>query len=557
MGLSSVYTSEISDSWRGMPCTYTVVGPWHVWVLGEVSGVDRYPETPLEPWPLPPAVPNRVNGHCAVIAWNDDERRWHVWTNRFGTMHVYYGCRGGRSALGTYSPAVAATVSASQLDWVGITAFFAFGFFPHDRTYNEEVRVLRPASHYVFDERGRIVKQERYWRWHYEPDTKRAYDDTIAEFADLFRAVMQDLLRKGRIAVPISGGLDSRSTVAVVDSILAKSGRLWSYSYGYAEASAETCIAHQVAATRDLPFSSFVIAPYLFDRLADVLACTEGFQDITQPRQASVVEEIGRHADFVIAAHWGDVWLDDMGLCETRLSLSNEQVADYAMHKIMKRGCSWLLEKVCTSHLAGESVEGLLADMVRAEMRPLECIADPDFRVKAFKTESWSFRWTLASIRTFQAAVFPRLPFYDTRLTDFFCTVPTAHLKGRRLQIDYLKRFAPDLARIKWQPYDADLYSYHRHSTWHLPRRAFKKAWRVLTRQRVIQRNWEVQFLNDRGRDGLRQWLLRPGLRLHDLVSPSAVRELLGSFYANPSDSGLGYAVSMLLTFAAWLEHYG
>ena len=60
----------------------------------------------------------------------------------------------------------------------------------------------------------------------------------------------------------------------------------------------------------------------------------------------------------------------------------------------------------------------------------------------------------------YQAGAFPRLPFYDTRLADFFATVPTAFVKGRRLQIDYLKRFAPDLARIKWQAYDTNLYRY-------------------------------------------------------------------------------------------------
>ena len=31
-----------------------------------------------------------------------------------------------------------------------------------------------------------------------------------------------------------------------------------------------------------------------------------------------------------------------------------------------------------------------------------------------------SFRWTTTSLRMFQAAAFPRLPFYDTRMADFF-----------------------------------------------------------------------------------------------------------------------------------------
>ena len=68
-----------------------------------------------------------------------------------------------------------------------------------------------------------------------------------------------------------------------------------------------------VAESRHLPFEAFAVGPYLFDRLSMILNAVEGFQDLTQCRQAAVSDELARHADYVIAAHWGDVWLDDMG----------------------------------------------------------------------------------------------------------------------------------------------------------------------------------------------------------------------------------------------------
>src|SRR5690606_22281775 len=103
-------------------------------------------------------------------------------------------------------------------------------------------------------------------------------------------------------------------------------------------------------------------------------------------------------------------------------------------------------------------------------------------------------------------------------LIDFFCCVPTEFVRDRRLQIDHLKRYAPDLARVKWQAADANLYL-AKYGYWlGLPGRALRKAQRTLTRHRVIQRNWEVQFLTESGRAGLRKWLLEPGLRLHNYV---------------------------------------
>jgi hypothetical protein len=135
-------------------------------------------------------------------------------------------------------------------------------------------------------------------------------------------------------------------------------------------------------------------------------------------------------------------------------------------------------------------------------------------------------------------------------------TVPSRFVSGRRLQIDFLKRFAPDLARITWQVYDTNLFRYQHSNSWLLPKRAFKKGWRVLRKKHITQRNWEAQFLSEDGKRGLNQWLLRPGLGLHEFIAPGAIQQLLDRFYVLP-DREDGYTLSMLLTFSAWLERYG
>lgn len=552
-----------ADGWRGYPLSAISAGDWQLWLLGELFGAhgqgDTYARV-LHDLALGKVTPGELSGHFLLWGWNRFTRRWHVWTDRFGTLHAYHTTDGRRAAVGTFFPAVAAAASRRGLDWAGLTGFFALGFFPQDRTYVDDVRILRPASHYVFGENGELLSQERYWEWRHEPDENRSYDETVAEFGQRLHDVMADQTREGRIAVPISGGLDSRTTVAVMNGESRPSlvdDRFWSYSYGYGGRSVETQIAQQVAQARRLPFQSFAIRPYLFEQLGPVLASVEGFQDVTQARQAAVADEVGRHADYLIAAHWGDVWLDDMGLAnQAHHGADGGETLRHALHKMEKRGRAWLLEHLCRPRLGREDPEGLVHGAMGEEMGRVAHIEDPDFRVKALKTDQWSFRWTIASLRMFQSAVFPRLPFYDTRLTDFFGTVPSRFVRQRQLQIDYLKRFAPDLAGITWQAYDTSLYRCRYFNSWLLPKRFCKRVWRSLTRQRVIARNWEVQFQCEPGRRGLEQWLLRPGLRLHEFVSPGEVRSLLDAFAAAPLEEGRGYTVSMLLTFSAWLEQY-
>jgi hypothetical protein len=496
-----------------------------------------------------------LTGSFLIFAFQPGSSTWHAWTDRFGTLHAYYAWDGRRAALGTFSPAVAAAASQRKLDWEALAGWFAFGFFPADRTHFTDVRLLRPASHYTFDQAGRLLSQERYWQWQHHPDKNRTYADTVSAFGEVFGAVMSGALAQGRVALPLSGGLDSRATLAAVPPAVASSGRVWGYSYGYTDRSVETRIARQLAAVRKLPFQEFVIQPYLFDKIEPLLAYTEGFQDLTQARQMCVRDELADHADALVAALWGDVWLDEMGLSE-QPGAEAGQVLQHALAKVHKPG-GWLLEQLALPQLHLGSAQELLEAFVSSELQPLSHLAEPDFRVKAYKTEQWSFRWSIPPTRVFQSAAWPVKVFYDTRLADFFATVPAKHLVGRKLQIDYLKRFAPDLARVPWQVYDADLFHYQHFNTWQLPRRVVKKGWRMLTRQQVLERNWEVQFLSPGGRAGLAYWLLRPGIKLHAFVSQGEVNKLLEAFFAAPLPSGLAYSAAMLLTFSAWLEYYG
>ena len=554
--IPALWQTAPGTCWRGTPCVRATRGAVSVALLGELYGIGEAQAADLL---LDVATgierADRLNGHFLLIAWDEDARELRVWTDRFGTLHAYHAAVSGRAAVGTFCPAVAAAASARRLDWEALAGFFGFGFFPHDRTHFDDVRILRPASLYRFDAWGGLVGADRYLPWRHSPDMTRSYADTVAEFAHVFGCVMADHLSTGRIAVPISGGLDSRSTVA---EIRVPDNRVWAYSYGYSPDSVETRIARRIAQSRALSFDAYTIGPYLFDGLDGVLAAVEGFQDITQCRQAAVAADLACRADYVIAAHWGDVWLDDMGLVTRRERPADaDGVVDHALHKMEKRGREWLFDHLVRPSQPAFDPDACLGDFVRHGMDGLGSIEDPDFRVKAFKTDNWSFRWTMTGVRMYQPGAFPRLPFYDTRIADFFGTVPSSFVAGRRLQIDYLKRHAPDLARITWQVFDADLYRYSLHGSWLLPKRGLKKLARVLSRRPVVERNWEVQFAGEQGSRGLDEWLLRPGLRLHDLVAPKEIAALLSAFRRAPLAGGHAYSVSMLLTFSVWLERYG
>lgn len=546
-GSAQVWTTEPDESWQGFPIATCEDDQWKLWALGEFFGTQQT-------WPASLDDSNSLNGHFLVLAHQKQDRQWHVLTNRLGTLHAYISRVGSSTAIGTFSPAVASVVGDRNLDWPAIGGFLKFGFFLGENTYRQNTKVISPATHLVLDQDGTVVSNTRYWQWHYEPDQTLSPDAAVEEFGEIFNEVLLEMVSNKNLALPLSGGLDSRSTLAVLGKPdLAGANSLFPFSYGYAENSVETRIARQLAEKRHLPIKTWTVQPYLFDKLDQIMAAVEGFQDITQCRQAFVIDELAQNTDHVLAAHWGDVWLDSMGFIGQTLP-SRAQLSQEIIHKYQKKGGEDLLA-LFQVVLPVQLDESLQAE-IETSLEGFSKIHEKDFMVKAWKTAQWSHRWTLASIRMYQAGLFPLLPFYDNRLVDFFLRVPSDYMIERKLQVEYIKQVAPDLARVRWQPYNANLYNYKHFNSWLLPRRAANKLVRILRNEQVIQRNWEVQFLNSKGRLGLSRWLLEDGLKLHEFVSVNRLEKMLQEFFQNP-DGISGYTVSMLLTLSAWLEKYG
>ncbi|HEC24007.1 MAG TPA: asparagine synthetase B family protein [Chloroflexi bacterium] len=489
-----------------------------------------------------------LNGRFVLLILDRAGKEWEIVTDRMGAMHAYWLRRGERvEMIGSDLAAVARRGSQRELDWEGIASFFALGFFIDDLTIYRDVQILEPASVYRISPDGRLLQYTRYFRWHHTIDRARSYDETIEAYDALLRKAVRRATAHGRAILPISGGLDSRSLAMV----LPEGPATQAYSYGYSPDSVETRIAAQVARARGFSFTAHTIRPYLFDRLPEIVLTLHGCQDVTMARQMSVNAWVRERADAVLTGLWGDVWHDQMGLADG--VPPGVSIAGHVMHKMAKRGRGWLLEHVCRPRLGEQEIEKVLEARIAEGLRSFGDIEDPDWRVKAYKNTHWAFRWSNASLRGFEVGARPRIPYYDTDLIDFFCTVPTAYVRDRRLQVDHLKRYAPDLARIRWQQAEANLYL-ARYGYWvSLPRRAFQRLRWAFRGQQALQRNWEVQLLSPEGRAGLEEWLLREGLTLHEFVSPETIRELVEGFYARPGAAN-GYTVSMLLTFSAWLE---
>ncbi|WP_276133188.1 hypothetical protein [Polluticoccus soli] len=481
-------------------------------------------------------------GHYILFLFNETTRDWHVFTNRFGTYHAYWLNNGGQNVISTYFLGLARHSNNKSLDWEGITGFFGLGFFPGTKTYLTSIQILAPASHYHFDASLNLVGSERYWNW---AIASVPYNE-VEHSAALGKVLSNSLghATKGqRIALPISGGLDSRMLAGIVtqDDLGYKS--IWAYSYGYSKKSAENSIASRIAGTRKIQFESTVIPNYLFDRLHDITEAVELFQYVDGTRQACMQNEIATNADAVVGGHWGDVWMDST-------LIEGHDLFPIFEKKVLKRGRQWLFSEIANNFQ--KDPESYLREHFTSTVKEYNHLENAGLKFKAYKTDQWSFRWTLASIRMYQSAAFPVLPFYDKNVADLLLTVPEEILNGRKMQIDFIKKYHPDLARITWQEYGRDLYSYQKFNNRNIAYRAASKLLRIVSKEKNITRNWEVFYMNPEGRRKL-EALLIDNPQLDDFVGKKKRQELINDLYRNPTGAN-GYTVSMLLTFGTALK---
>ncbi|HVB34276.1 MAG TPA: asparagine synthase-related protein [Patescibacteria group bacterium] len=95
--------------------------------------------------------------------------------------------------------------------------------FDLERTAREAIRRLPPA--HVLVVAGGEVRTRRYWTLPVDPPTVfRRSQDYVERFLDLFGRAVSDRLRTGRVAVLMSGGMDSSAVAAVAKHVADKSG---------------------------------------------------------------------------------------------------------------------------------------------------------------------------------------------------------------------------------------------------------------------------------------------------------------------------------------------
>tara|TARA_Y100001968_G_C18852664_1_gene478800 strand:- start:126 stop:560 length:435 start_codon:yes stop_codon:yes gene_type:complete len=140
----------------------------------------------------------------------------------------------------------------------------------------------------------------------------------------------------------------------------------------------------------------------------------------------------------------------------------------------------------------------------------------------------------------------------------FICSLPEEYLADRKLQIAYIQKRNPEVAKIIWEdqrPFNLNNYQYNK-MPYNFPFKVGRKLQAGINKiqqKKFIQRNWELQFLGKENEQQLESYLFDE--KFNDFIS----REIVEKFYKKfQREDAVYYShpVSMLLTLSVWNKKF-
>lgn len=435
-----------------------------------------------------------------------------------------------------------------ELNYEAIAFFCATGFFAEDDTYFMDEKYVYPEQSSFNED----FKRFRDFKWHYHP-TEISLQEATLQFGQLFERIIAKQSGNDKIILPLSGGIDSRTQAVALKKLKRD---VTSYSYRYADGHNESWYGKEIARHCGFRFIPLVVKEgYLWNVIEELASLNKCYSDFTHPRQMAFVDDYASMGDRFNLGHWGDVLFDGMGVAD---NLPFENQVQVIIKKIVKRGGLELAGSLWSFWKLEGTFREYLHSRISSMHLKTHIPENANSSIRAFKSKYWATRWTASNFCVFEKAKPIALPYFDTEMCEFICSIPESLLDKRQIQIEYIKSQAPEIAKIKWQEHKPfNLYNYHLdRSPYNLPVRAAGKISRTLNSMlghKLVQRNWELQFTGENNSTQLNKYLTSI-INDQSLVPANISGNIIDQF-RNNNPLQNAHALSMLLTLSMFSKN--
>jgi asparagine synthase (glutamine-hydrolysing) len=391
-----------------------------------------------------------LHGTFAAAIWEAADRRLTLVNDRFGIKPLYYTKLPGRLLVASEIKALLVDPKVSrQSNPRGIAQFFTYGQLLGEDTLLDAVRLLPAAGWLTYDARADRLALGRYWRLESRPGGNglreaEALDRIDAAFQ---RAVDRRVGGTSRLGLSLSGGLDARTILAVIDHDRVP---VTSVSLGI-EGSLDHQCAQRLAALSNRRHHCYFLTAQFLARFAEhmrhMVHLTDGHylcQCIVMPT-LPFYRELG--IEVLLRGHAGELLHMDkaynFSLDRAALALGDGAGLEAWLFRHLRTYMLDAVDGPLLSPLYQDHLDALARESLRACLAEAAGIEPPLHRVWHLFISQRLRRETALSLVEFNSLVETRMPYLDHDLVDALLAVPPEWKLGDRIQTHILRRRRP------------------------------------------------------------------------------------------------------------------
>jgi asparagine synthase (glutamine-hydrolysing) len=398
-----------------------------------------------------------LEGAFVLAIWDRARQELIVANDRFGRYPVFWAHYGGRLI---FAPEVKGILCdpgfPKELSLTALAEYMRFQQLLGEKTFLEGVELLPSASLLQYNVQTDCLTIKPYWKFPEMPEAGGTFEEAEEEVGRLLRRAVNRMASGSyRMGVYLSGGLDSRTILGLIDR---RYFPVTSIAYGQRNCR-DVVYAERIArkAGSEHHWFEFKNGEWVKEWAGFHLELTEGFHSwihahgmstLARARLLIDVNLTGWGLDTSVGGYLGDPLLigapDGMAFVQRLFHLLNQEYTWPGLSEAEER-CVYT--EGVGRQLAGRAFESLLHEVQKL---PSD---DNEQRAKCFMTDTHDRRLTHNFVVFKRSHFESRYPSRDYALFEFCWSLPMKFKRNRRLQRAIISRELPKLARV---PFDKD-----------------------------------------------------------------------------------------------------
>lgn len=250
---------------------------------------------------------NKIDGYFCAVIFDSTEQVIKLISDRYGMKLLYWYHNSVNFAWGSEIKGLLAINGVNKaIDKSSFKCFMELGHLLGNNTWFEKIKLMPPASVITFDIKTSEVKSNNYWSWGEIPPSNLSFNEAVDKLGETFiRAVEKRFNPTEKIGITLSGGLDSRVLLAVIDKLYPKYiGHAFTFGV---ESCDDITIAEKVVTLTSWKHKKYYFTnENWFHSRVDRVWATDGMKDIMHMHGSEFMEDIAKHVDVNLNGFLGD-----------------------------------------------------------------------------------------------------------------------------------------------------------------------------------------------------------------------------------------------------------